>query len=598
MAQGVTQKTAAEEAQAPMPRVVLYGCALALAAGVAAIPTFAGSYLTAFVLALMISFVMAQSWDWVNGQMGYLNLGHFAFYGIGAYAFAILLTRGAPLAPSLAAAVFFGSLAALLVSLPLFRLKGDYFAFATLAIVPLCELLANNFDGLTKGSDGITLPPDYVLIPAFYMAALLAALTIAVTLWLMRSRFGYALRAIRNDEQVAEVAGIRLFVFKLATLMLSAGFAALAGAIQAWQFSYIAPNTMFNLGVALVPIAGALLGGSGLLLGPLVGMVIFASLEQALLVKLSHLREAVLGLMIMLIGRFLPGGVLRAKWISGHRSLFWLSRESHFEVAASTGVVSDELPLARRAIDKTQTVLACEGATMAFGGNVAVNHVSLTIRQGEIVGLVGPNGSGKTTLFNLISGIYRPRAGRILIEGKDIADFRADEIAHLGIGRTYQIPRPFAELTVRENIAIGRTFGASKTPLGDAMRTADVFARYVGLDGLLERKAELLSLQQKKALELARALAAEPKLLLVDEVASGLSTVEIATFVKHIRDIRDHYGITVIWVEHIFSALAQVVDRLIVLDNGAVIADAPLAEAMRNEKVLTTYLGHAATEAK
>ncbi len=597
MAQGMSPKAAAQEAQAPVPRVVLYGCALALATGVAAIPAFAGSYLTAFFLALMISFVMAQSWDWVNGQMGYLNLGHFAFYGIGAYAFAILLTRGAPLAPSLAAAVFFGSLAALLVSLPLFRLKGDYFAFATLAIVPLCELLANNFDGLTKGSDGITLPPDYVLIPAFYMAASLAALTIAVTLWLMRSRFGYALRAIRNDEQVAEVAGIRLFVFKVATLMLSAGFAALAGAIQAWQFSYIAPNTMFNLGVALVPIAGALLGGSGLLLGPLVGMVLFASLEQALLVKLSHLREAVLGLMIMLIGRFLPGGLLRAKWISGHRMLFWLSRESHFEVAASTAM-SDELPLARRTIDKTQVVLACEGATMAFGGNVAVNNVSLTIRQGEIVGLVGPNGSGKTTLFNLISGIYRPRSGRILIEGKDIAAFRADEIAHLGIGRTYQIPRPFAELTVRENIAIGRTFGASKTPLIEAMRTADVFARYVGLDGLLERKAELLSLQQKKALELARALAAEPKLLLVDEVASGLSTVEIATFVKHIRDIRDHYGITVIWVEHIFSALSQVVDRLIVLDNGAVIADAPLAQAMRDEKVLTTYLGHAATEAK
>ena len=159
-----------------MPRSILYGCALALAAGVAAIPAFAGSYLTAFFLALMISFVMAQSWDWVNGQMGYLNLGHFAFYGIGAYAFAILLTRGAPLAPSFAAAVFFGSLAALLVSLPLFRLKGDYFAFATLAIVPLCELLANNFDGLTRGSDGITLPPDYVLIPAFYMAASLAGL--------------------------------------------------------------------------------------------------------------------------------------------------------------------------------------------------------------------------------------------------------------------------------------------------------------------------------------------------------------------------------------------------------------------------------------
>jgi branched-chain amino acid transport system permease protein len=583
---------------AALSRPVLLAIAIAAGLLVASVPAIAGTYVTAMVFAMMISFVMAQSWDWVNGQMGYLNLGHFAFYGVGAYAFAILLTRGVPIVPCFAAAVFFGASAALLVSFPLFRLKGDYFAFATLAIVPLCELLANNFEGLTKGSDGITLPPNYVLIPAFYMALTLAVLTLVVTLWLMRSKFGYALRAIRNDEQVAEVAGIRLFPFKVATLSLAASFAAFAGAIQAWQFSYIAPNTMFNLGVALVPIAGALLGGSGLLLGPLVGMVLFASIEQTLLAKMTHLRDAVIGLVIILIGRFLPGGVLRAKWIANHRWLSWLSRESHFEVEGRTAVAGERLPLAHRAIDSSKALLTCESATMAFGGNVAVNNVSITIREGEIVGLVGPNGSGKTTLFNLISGIYKPKSGRIIIDGRDISHFRADEIAHLGIGRTYQIPRPFAELTVRENIAIGRTFGASKTPLAEAMRTADIFASYVGIGALLDRKAELLSLQQKKALELARALAAEPKLLLVDEVASGLSTIEIATFVKHIRDIRDEYGITVIWVEHIFSALSQVVDRLIVLDSGAVIADAPLAEAMRDERVLSTYLGHASVEAK
>ncbi len=581
-----------------MSRAAPLAISVAAALLVASVPAFAGSYISAIVFAMMISFVMAQSWDWVNGQMGYLNLGHYAFYGIGAYAFAILLTRGVPLVPCFAAGIFFGALAALIVSFPLFRLKGDYFAFATLAVVPLCELLANNFDGLTRGSDGITLPPNYVLIPAFYMVLTLAILTLCVTLWLMRSRFGYALRAIRNDEQVAEVAGIRLFPFKAATLVLSASFAGLAGAIQAWQFSYIAPNTMFNLGVALVPIAGALLGGSGLLLGPLVGMVLFASIEQALLTKMTHLRDAVIGLVIVLIGRFLPGGILRAKWIANHPVLSWLSRESHFEVKGEGGPAGERLPLSPQPVNAEKVVLACEGATMAFGGNVAVNNVSLTIRQGEIVGLVGPNGSGKTTLFNLVSGIYRPKTGRILIDGKDISQFRADEISHLGIGRTYQIPRPFLELTVRENIAIGRTFGASKVSLEEAMRTAGVFAAYVGLGGLLDRKAELLSLQQKKALELARALAAEPKLLLVDEVASGLSTVEIATFVKHIRDIRDHYGITIIWVEHIFSALQQVVDRLIVLDSGAVIADAPLHEAMRNEKVLSTYLGHASAEAK
>lgn len=581
-----------------MSRATPLAISVAAALFVGSVPAFAGSYISAIVFAMMIYFVMAQSWDWVNGQMGYLNLGHYAFYGIGAYAFAISLTSGVPLLLCFAAAIFFGSLAALLVSFPFFRLKGDYFAFATLAVVPLCELLANNFDGLTRGSDGITLPPNYVLIPAFYMALTLAVLALCVTLWLMRSRFGYALRAIRNDEQVAEVAGIRLFPFKAATLVLSAAFAGLAGAIQAWQFSYIAPNTMFNLGVALVPIAGALLGGSGLLLGPLVGMVLFASIEQALLTKMTHLRDAVIGLVIVLIGRFLPGGVLRAKWIASHRILSWLSHESHFQVKGNTDPVDERLPLLPQPVDSEKVMLICEGVTMAFGGNVAVNGVSLTIRQGEIVGLVGPNGSGKTTLFNLISGIYRPQVGRILIDGRDISKFRADEISHLGIGRTYQIPRPFLELTVRENIAVGRTFGASKITLDEAMRTAGVFAGYVGLSGLLDRKAELLSLQQKKALELARALAAEPKLLLVDEVASGLSTIEITTFVKHIRDIRDHYGITIIWVEHIFSALQQVVDRLVVLDSGAVIADAPLDEAMRNERVLSTYLGHASAEAK
>ncbi|MDB5572198.1 MAG: branched-chain amino acid transport system / permease component family protein [Hyphomicrobiales bacterium] len=574
------------------PSSIAYALVALLA--VALIPLLGGPYLTSFVFALLISFVLAQSWDWVNGQMGYLNLGHYAFYGIGAYAFAILLTRDAGLAVSFAGAVAFATLAALLVSFPLFRLKGDYFAFATLAIVPLCELLANNLDWLTKGSDGITLPPHYVLVPAFYAALGLAALTLLVTLGLMRSRFGYALRAIRNDEQVAEVAGVRLFPVKAAMLAVSAAFAGLAGAIQAWQFSFIDPFTMFNLGVALVPIAGALLGGSGLLMGPLLGVILFASLQQLLLVNITHLQGALLGLVIVLIGRFLPGGLLRWKKIAAHPAFAWLARESHFEREMTAGgPAAGALPISEAVIDPERIVLQCEAATMAFGGNVAVNRVNLTVRQGEIVGLVGPNGSGKTTLFNLISGIYTPKSGRIRIDGRDIAGLRADEIAHLGVGRSYQIPRPFGELTVRENIAIGRTYGRHKTALPDAMEAADSIAAFVGLGDKLETRADHLSLQQKKALELARALASEPKLLLVDEVASGLSTVEINLFVQHIRAIRDRYGITVIWVEHIFSALSQVVDRLVVLESGSVIADAPLAEAVRDENVLRTYLGSA-----
>ncbi|MCC6778095.1 MAG: branched-chain amino acid ABC transporter permease [Hyphomicrobiales bacterium] len=267
----------------------------AAAALLALVPAFSGAYLTTFALSVLISFVLAQSWDWIGGEMGYLNLGHFAFYGIGAYAFSLTLVSGQLLPICFAAAIVVPSTAAAILALPLFRLKGDYFAFATLAMIPLCELLANNLSGLTNGSEGINLPPHYVLVPAFAVAASLALLSVATTLWLTGSRLGYALKAIRNDEQAAEVIGVHLFPAKMATLVLSAAFAGLAGGIQAWQFSFIDPFTMFNLSFALVPVAMALLGGSGLLWGPLVGVILLATAQQLLLVKLNVLQATIYG---------------------------------------------------------------------------------------------------------------------------------------------------------------------------------------------------------------------------------------------------------------------------------------------------------------
>jgi branched-chain amino acid transport system permease protein len=236
-------------------------------------------------------------------------------------------------------------------------------------------------------------------------------------------------------------------------------------------------------------------------------------------------------------------------------------------------------------------MLECRNVTLAFGGLVAVNGIDLTVRQGEIIGLVGPNGSGKTSLFNLVSGVYPPRSGEIVFDGQPLAGLRRDQVARLGIGRTYQIPRPFGDLTVGENIAIALTFRHHGVPLAEAMSQAEQFAAFTGLTQRVNETAGTLNLQNRKALELARALAGRPKLLLVDEVASGLSTLEVKRFVEHIREIRDRYGITVIWIEHIFSALAQVVDRLVVLEEGRVIADGKLQDVMHDERVLTTYLG-------
>ena len=234
---------------------------------------------------------------------------------------------------------------------------------------------------------------------------------------------------------------------------------------------------------------------------------------------------------------------------------------------------------------------------MACGGNVAVDNVTLDVNEGEIVGLVGPNGSGKTTLFNCISKVYEPISGEVSFLGTSVLKLRRDTVSRMGLGRTYQIPRPFGDLTVRENIAMPLMFRADGAcTVAESMGEAIEFAVFAGLEDRLETRADTLNLQQKKALEFARALACRPKLLLVDEVASGLTPAEVARFVGHIREARDTYGITIIWVEHIFSALSQVVDRLVVMEQGSILADGPLAEVVKNEEVLRTYLGSSAKD--
>jgi branched-chain amino acid transport system permease protein len=535
--------------------------------------------------------------------MGYVNLGHYCFYGIGAYLFSITLVAQHPAAFAMVVATAVTAVVGLLVAVPLFRLRGDYFAFATLALLPLAEILAYNLTPITNGGDGIVLPTKNVLVNAYLIALAVCAVTFAVTIWINSVRFGYALKSIRNDEDIAEIVGMRIMPVKMKALALSAAFASLAGAIQAWQMSYIDPSTVFGLNVALVPIAMVLFGGSGLRWGPVIGVLLLASLQQWLLVNMDILHATVYGTIILLIGRFMPGGLLRAPWIRKVPLLRALGQEHHEFIDEQKSHPTQQqakaggLPLKAIKINRDKPLLECRDVQMKFGGNIAVNNISLNIMEGEIVGLIGPNGSGKTTLFNCISKVYVPTGGQIRFAGRDLNELRRDEIAHLGVGRTNQIPRPFGDLTVQENIAIPLMFGEDALSPQRAFEQAREFIAYADLSHRLTDRADSLSLQEKKALEFARALACRPKLLLVDEVASGLTPAEVNRFVEQIRDVRDRYGITVIWVEHIFSALAQVVDRVIALDQGAVIADGPLEEVVKDERVLETYLGSASREA-
>lgn len=574
-----------------------------LVAALACVPVFGDAYLISFLFTVLVAYILAQSWDWVAGEMGYVNLGHYCFYGLGAYVFAILLVGKSPWLLAMIVALLVTVAVAALLSVPLFRLRGDYFAFATLALLPLAELLAHNLDWLTKGGDGISLPIEQVGRLTYYIALVVCLLSFLVTVRINGIRFGYALKSIRNDEDVAEVLGVRIAPVKMAVLALSAAFAAIAGAVQAWQMSYIDPATVFGLNVALIPIAMVLFGGSGLRWGPLVGVVLLACLQQFLLVRMEILHATVYGAIILLIGRFMPGGLLRAHFIRNNRWLAPLTREHHsfiLTTAASTEKAATRwpaLPLQKLHPQAGKPLLQCQQVRMVFGGNVAVDNATFTVHEGEIVGLIGPNGSGKTTLFNCISRVYTPSGGRLSFAGEDMAGLRRDQIARIGVGRTHQIPRPFGDLTVQENIAIPLMFHDRSLTPGQAFEQARAFIAFADLEKRSGDRADALSLQEKKALEFARALATKPRLLLVDEVASGLTPAEVRRFVEQIRHVRDEYGITIIWVEHIFSALAQVVDRVVALEQGQVIADGTLDEVVKNERVLQGYLGSAAEEA-
>ena len=235
-------------------------------------------------------------------------------------------------------------------------------------------------------------------------------------------------------------------------------------------------------------------------------------------------------------------------------------------------------------------LLQVEGVSKRFGGLQALSDVTFDLPEGQILGLIGPNGAGKTTLFNCINGVYPPNEGRIIFRGEEITGDKTYDIAHMGLARTHQIVRPLNELTVRENVMVGACFGRESHGLSTARELAEEVLEFVGLGSRIDQLAESLNVAQKKRLEMARSLAAQPYLLLLDEVLAGLNPSEIAQMVETVRAIRDT-GVTIIMIEHVMHAVMNVSDRMIVLDYGRQIAEGTPEEVANNEQVIEAYLG-------
>jgi branched-chain amino acid transport system permease protein len=298
-----------KRANLPLFLCLLIGLAFAL------LPFAAGRYVVTLAFFLWVSIALAESYNLVGGFLGYMNLGHSSFFGASAYTFGILHVAGVPFPwawlAGMASAVAFATL----ISVPLFRLRGAYFAVASFGLITLLELLAHNFADLTGGAAGLSLSSGDRLIPAYYLSFAVAAGSVALVAWVGRSRLGLALMSLREDEEAAAVFGVHAFRFKAEALILSAIAPGLIGGVYTWQLTYINPSTVFGLEIALVPIVMAMLGGVGHVWGPVLGALFITLIEELLWTNMPYLHVATYGVILLLVGFYLPGGLVRLRWL-------------------------------------------------------------------------------------------------------------------------------------------------------------------------------------------------------------------------------------------------------------------------------------------
>ncbi|PIT81145.1 branched-chain amino acid ABC transporter ATP-binding protein/permease [Limnohabitans sp. 15K] len=562
-------------------------------------------HLQSLLYVIFFWITLATSWNMLSGYSGYFSFGHGAFFGVGMYGMATLATKADwPVVPAALGSGVLAAVLALAIGALVFnvrKIRGESFALITLAVGFVLATLAVNTS--IDGGPGVYLMsvtlPQWGPKPAstfYYASLILAVLSVAVAWWLFHARAGLGLLAIHDDEDAAEVNGVPTFWLKMGAFALSSFFAGVMGAIHALYVSYVTVGETFNITVPLTVVLMSVLGGSRHWAGPMLGGILITLLLNAFTAGDSALiGKVIIGLVLAGAVLVMPRGILGTWQLRQHKRLIQ-SNKDHAEGQQEHGLHLDAELVIERPTTKPsesvnrQKVLEVRGLSKHFSGIRALNQVDLDLYQGEILGLLGPNGSGKSTFINVVTGHYRPTEGTVVLQGQSCAGWPAHRIRRQGLSRTYQIPRPFHGLTVEQNVTLAAHYGGAHLTDAQARAEAQEWMLFTGLQDKGDHFPDELNLHQRKFLELARALAARPQVLLLDEVLSGLTPAEIGAAVQTIRRIRER-GTSIVFVEHVMSAVLALSDRLVVLNQGQVIAEGDPQDVMSREEVVRAYLG-------
>jgi ABC-type branched-subunit amino acid transport system ATPase component/ABC-type branched-subunit amino acid transport system permease subunit len=573
-------------------------------AGIYAVGAFAvtNSYYQLMMTLVLVWASFGLSWNVLSGYTGLVSFGHAAFFGIGAYATALGQIHF-DLSPWLLIpiATVLGAIAGLLIGFPTFRLRGVYFALAMLAY-PLALLYV--FEWL--GYQEVTLPMKREA-PAAYMqfsdhriytllALAMLAVIVVITRMVEQSRFGMALLAIKQNEAAAEAAGINTLKWKLCAITLSGAIASAVGAFYAVVLLVVTPVSVFGMLVSAQALTVTLFGGVGTVWGPVIGSAILIPAAEILHAELGHIvpgiQNVIFGLAIVILILVAPEG------------MFWKARDFVYRrwphlvatvpdkiaalAAPCSGTKTSSRPVMQPDAASDAPILSVRGLSKSFGGLKAVQNVGFDVSKGTILGIIGPNGAGKTTAFNLLNGFLRPDAGQILLDGRNVTRRKPYQLCAAGVGRTFQIMRPFARMSVADNVVIG-AYVRSDTDL-EARRLATEAIARVGLTEYAHRLAGELTTRELRLMELARALAGQPRILLLDETLAGLGHTEAEEMIGIIRRLALG-GITIVIIEHTMQAMVRLVDRFVVLDHGAVLVEGSPESVTRDPRVIEAYLG-------